>query len=41
MLIMDGNSDDEHLDILTTAIEAALKAAVRQPWRCGNVRPRV
>jgi hypothetical protein len=29
MLIMDGNSDDEYLDILTAAIEAALKAAVR------------
>ncbi|WP_405166420.1 TetR/AcrR family transcriptional regulator [Nocardia sp. NBC_01499] len=29
MLIMDGNSDDEYLDTLTTVIEAALKAAVR------------
>jgi AcrR family transcriptional regulator len=29
MLIMNGTSDDEYLDTLTTAIEAALKAAVR------------
>jgi AcrR family transcriptional regulator len=29
MLIMNGNSDDEYLETLTTAIEAALKAAVR------------
>jgi AcrR family transcriptional regulator len=29
VLIMDGDSDDAYLDTLTTAIEAALKAAVR------------
>jgi hypothetical protein len=27
MLVLDGNSDDEHLDALSTAIEAAMKAA--------------
>jgi AcrR family transcriptional regulator len=29
ILIIDGNTDDAYLDTLTTAIEAALKAAVR------------
>jgi Tetracyclin repressor-like, C-terminal domain len=29
VLIVDGNSDDEYLDTLTTVIEAAMKVAVR------------
>lgn len=29
MLVIQGRSDDEHLETLTNAIEAALRAAVR------------
>jgi AcrR family transcriptional regulator len=34
MLVIRGRSDDEYLETLTNAIEAALKAAVRQPGKC-------
>jgi AcrR family transcriptional regulator len=38
MLIMHGPSDDEYLQTLTSAVEAALKVAIRA--RPGRVRPR-
>lgn len=33
MLVTDGTSDDDYLESLATAIEAALKTAARQPPR--------